>query len=279
MPYCKKCGSIASDKNAQFCTRCGSALEREDDPLERNPRPLQEISEPVPKKRRWSFKRIEKEWLIVLGVGGFILLGIIASLCESPEAESPPSTYTPTSTPMAIPTQVPTPAKAIQTADKATPIPTSTPVPTLIPTATPVSGCTGLVISGSEFATMTKSEFEQRLRKEGCSEQQISNMLTTFDDDKQRQARWVEQWDHWANVDAFAASMKEINADRVIDKDESARICFLLDQWTTQMEEARHYVVNYRKVEPDTVEKNSGLGNLQTEAERGLALLHEIECK
>ena len=75
------------------------------------------------------------------------------------------------------------------------------------------------------------------------------------------------------------ASMKEISADRVIDKDESARICFLLDQWSTQMEEARDYVVNFRNVDPDTVEKNPGLGNLQTEAERGLALLTEVECK
>ena len=65
----------------------------------------------------------------------------------------------------------------------------------------------------------------------------------------------------------------------MIDKDESARICFLLDQWTIQMEEARDYVVNYRKVEPDTVEKNSGLGKLQTEAERGLALLAEVKCE
>ena len=199
---------------------------------------------------------------------------------EGPEISIERSTLE-SATPEPTPASEPTPvkAKAIQTVGEATPIPTSTPIPTRIPTATPVSGCPGLIISGSEFAAMTKSEFEQKLRREGCSQQQISNMLTTYDDDKERQARWVEQWDHWANVDAFAASMKEINADRVIDKDESARICFLLDQWTTQMEEARDYVVNYRKVEPDTVEKNSGLGNLQTEAERGLALLAEVKCE
>ena len=71
----------------------------------------------------------------------------------------------------------------------------------------------------------------------------------------------------------------EINADRVIDADESARICFLLDQWKTQMSGARDYVADYRQTDPATVEKNPGLQRLQAEAERALVLLNEIECQ
>ena len=141
-----------------------------------------------------------------------------------------------------------------------------------------VSGCSGFVIPGGEFATLTKSAFEQRLREAGCSDEQIANSLATFDQDKARQARWTEQWDHWANVDAFTASVNEINADRVVDADELLRICFVLDQWKAQMTEARDYVVDYRKADAVTVEKNPGLQNLQAEAERALALLTEIQC-
>lgn len=140
------------------------------------------------------------------------------------------------------------------------------------------SNCTGFAMSGSEFAELTKSEFEQQLREVGCSEQQIENSLSTFEDEKARQARWVEQWDHWANLDAFMASAREISADRVIDRDESARICFLLPQWESQLEAARDYVESYREAEPDVVANTPSLENLQSEAERGLALLSQIEC-
>ena len=202
-------------------------MEREDDSLERHPRPRQEVSEPAPEKRHRSDERIWK-WVVVLGIGSIGLLVIVVATIDSPE--------------------------------------------------TPVSDCTGLVI-GSEFATMNKSEFEQRLRKEGCSEKQIENSLSSFDESKVRGARWVEQWDHWANVDAFVGSMEAISADRVVDKDESTRICFLLPQWESQLTAARDYVENYREVEPDMVKENPGLSNLQTEAERGLALLAEAECE
>lgn len=215
---------------------------------------------------------------IAWGLLGFfsliIFLAIIGAIVGTPEDELAPPEPTivevtatprlPTAT--LVPTSVPEPTRTPY-------VPTSSPVPT------PVSGCTGFVISGGEFATLTKSAFEQRLRKAGCSEVQIANSLSSFDQDKARQARWVEQWDHWANVDAFMASMKEINADRVIDKDESARICFLLDQWKAQMKEARDYVVDYRKADSETVEKNPGLQNLQAEAERAMAVLTKIECK
>lgn len=92
--------------------------------------------------------------------------------------------------------------------------------------------------------------------------------------------RWKEQFDvHWPNVDAFQASMASINEDRIIDKEESTSICFALDQWTTQMTAARDYVTEYEQIDPDTVAKNPGLGNLKKEAERALDILEQVECE
>ena len=96
-------------------------------------------------------------------------------------------------------------------------------------------------------------------------------------EDEARWARWKENFDHWDNVNAFMVSVNEISADRVIDANELARICFVMPQWKSQLTAARDYVENYREVEPDTVEKNPNLGNLQREAERALTLLGETE--
>ena len=90
---------------------------------------------------------------------------------------------------------------------------------------------------------------------------------------------WKEQWTHWENVDAFQAGTAAISEDKIIDKDESKHICFVLDQWIAQMTDARDYVQEFRVVDPETVEKNPGLGNLQYEAERALELLDQVECE
>ena len=93
-------------------------------------------------------------------------------------------------------------------------------------------------------------------------------------------ANWKEQFDvHWPNVDAFNASMASINEDRIIDKEESTSICFALDQWLAQMTAARDYVTEYEQVDPETVAKNPGLGNLKEEANRALELLSQVECE
>ena len=90
---------------------------------------------------------------------------------------------------------------------------------------------------------------------------------------------WQEQWEHWENVDAFQENTTSISEDRIIDKEESQRICLALDQWTAQMTDAITYVQDYRKVDPQTVEKNPGLGNLEHEANRALELLNQVECE
>ena len=101
----------------------------------------------------------------------------------------------------------------------------------------------------------------------------------TSPDNQDAQIRWQEQWEHWKNIDAFTESTKSISADRIIDKEESKRICFALDQWTGQMTDAIAYVQDYREVDPQTVEKNPGLVNLEHEANRALELLNQIECE
>ena len=65
----------------------------------------------------------------------------------------------------------------------------------------------------------------------------------------------------------------------MIDKEETRHICFVLDQWITQMTAARDYVQEYREVDSETVEKNPGLATLEQEAERALQLLTQLECK
>ena len=91
--------------------------------------------------------------------------------------------------------------------------------------------------------------------------------------------RWQLQWEHWKNIDAFQESMREISADRIVDREESQDICFALEQWTAQLRAARDYVGTYRTDDPGLVAKNAGLENLQEEAERGLDLLAEVECE
>ena len=90
--------------------------------------------------------------------------------------------------------------------------------------------------------------------------------------------RWQEQWHHWENIDAFKASMESTMTDRVIDEEETEHICFVLDQWVAQMTDAQNYVEDYKKDDPKIL-LNSGLGNLEDEAERALELLSKVECE
>ena len=87
------------------------------------------------------------------------------------------------------------------------------------------------------------------------------------------EARWKEQYVHHANVSAFLGKMDSVNDDRVIDRTEWDEICFLREQWEDQLTAARHYVRQFRRDDPDTVEKNLGLGNLQERAEQGLEVM------
>ena len=91
------------------------------------------------------------------------------------------------------------------------------------------------------------------------------------------QARWKEQWVHRDNVSAFVEKMTSINADRVIDQTELEQICFLRAQWKVQLTAARDYVQQYRRDDPDTVEKNPGLGDLQEQAELGLETVELVD--
>ena len=72
--------------------------------------------------------------------------------------------------------------------------------------------------------------------------------------------------------------MESITADRVIDEEESRHLCYVLDQWTAQMTDAQDYVKDYKKDDPDIM-LNSGLGNLEEEAERALDILSEVEWR
>ena len=95
--------------------------------------------------------------------------------------------------------------------------------------------------------------------------------------DETARLRWQEQWEHWKNIDAFKASMQEINADRIISKEESKHICFALEQWTTQMNAAKQYVIEYREFDPERAALPS-VYKIKEEADRILELLSQAEC-
>ena len=98
--------------------------------------------------------------------------------------------------------------------------------------------------------------------------------------DRERLARWKQTFTHWDDIEAFQQSIEDINADRVISKDESAYICSVLDQWKAQHRAALDHVAEYRRVEPEMVTANYGfIEGLEREAQRGLDLLTAFECK
>ena len=99
------------------------------------------------------------------------------------------------------------------------------------------------------------------MRDAGCSEQQITGSLTTFEDDQVKIRRWQEATEHWANIDAFSAYAERVMADRVIDRNESRNLCHNAEQWRTQLEAAQNYIVAYRGVEPDLEEGTPRLRN------------------
>ena len=90
--------------------------------------------------------------------------------------------------------------------------------------------------------------------------------------------RWQEQFTHWDDVDAFNQTMTRVAEDQVLDDAEAMLICSLLPQWESQLRAAANYVEQYQAIEPGTVERNLGLGNLQAQAEGGLVLLASAEC-
>ena len=97
------------------------------------------------------------------------------------------------------------------------------------------------------------------------------------EEDLASQARWKEQFHHYDNLNAFTDSLLEINSDRVIDEDELDRICFLLEQWGSQLNAAAEYMAEYREADPDVIKANPGLQNLEDQANEGLAFLVESQ--
>ena len=97
-------------------------------------------------------------------------------------------------------------------------------------------------------------------------------------EDEARVERWMERTSHWRNIDVFTAIMNDINADRVIDEAEGKRICLLLPKWEAQLVAARDYVEEYRRVEPETVRRNLGLGDLEDAANKGLEVVSRANC-
>ena len=250
MPYCEECGDITIDREARFCVRCGGRMKLEGSPSgerrQGSKATQHEAGQQVPKKQKRLFNRI------LVGMGGclvvVVLIGvvlIIASICAPSD----------------------TPSKTLFVWTEGEPVLIIKPGARGYDAARNM--LKGLPTDNLGHYRISRSRYENVEKVLGIEE---------TPKDEARLERWKEQYIHHENVNAFIASTKGISADRVIDKDESARICFLLPQWENQLKAASDYVSDYRRVEPDTVRKN-GLDRLESQADDGLALLAEVKCE
>ena len=89
--------------------------------------------------------------------------------------------------------------------------------------------------------------------------------------------RWREAPEHWDNIEAFMTSMEAVNADKVIDLQESRDLCYKAPQWRAHMEAAKEYVAAYREAEPETVAEYARIHKLETEADRAMVVVVGIE--
>ena len=250
MPYCEECGDITIDRDARFCVRCGGRMKLEDSPSGENrqdPNATQHEGEQQVTKRPGRILN-----RVLAGMGGcsvvVVLLGvvlIVASICAPSNSSSKTLFISTQGEPMLI---VKPNARGYDAARNL---------------------LKGLPTDNLGHYQVSRTVYERVEKALGIKD--------TPENDASLE-RWKEQYIHHENVNSFIASTKGITADRVIDKDESARICFLLPQWENQLRLASDYVSDYRRVEPDTVRKN-GLDRLESQADDGLALLAEVKCE
>ena len=99
------------------------------------------------------------------------------------------------------------------------------------------------------------------------------------DEAAEQSKRWEERLYHLDNINAFDQWVQGISADRVIDQEEGADICYLRSQWEAQLTEAVLYIHAYREADPEFVaEPRNGLLSIEERAIKGLTLLEEVEC-
>ena len=139
-----------------------------------------------------------------------------------------------------------------------------------VATATAVAPATA---TAEARATVTAGTSSREPRATAVSRTQRREPLGTG----QAVDRWREATEHWEVLDAFAESMRTVNADRVIDLAESKDLCYKVPQWREQMTAAREYVAAYRGVEPETVADTPRIYKLETEANRAMEIVVELE--
>ena len=103
------------------------------------------------------------------------------------------------------------------------------------------------------------------------------NLDELSEEDRARLLRWREASEHWEFIDAFTETMFAVNEDYVIDLQESRDLCYKAPQWGEQMTAVREYVAAYREIEPETVAETPRIYNLETEADRALEIVEELE--
>ena len=91
--------------------------------------------------------------------------------------------------------------------------------------------------------------------------------------------RWREWFQvHNPNLIAIQEAITEVGKDRVIDEAEHKQFCFIYPQWEKQLVAMTDYSVEYREIDPETVQANQAYFDAREEAVRRVqAVVAEVE--
>ena len=137
------------------------------------------------------------------------------------------------------------------------------------------------------WAYMTEPEYESWLREEmpqtttGCElpEHQIQKALAGFYEDQVRQRRWER---HFEMIDVMAnirADYRQIAADEFISPAELLYICNAVVDWRLELDSVIAFLVEYREAEPEFVEKDPSIGTLESETQKLLMWVGDVEVR
>ena len=89
---------------------------------------------------------------------------------------------------------------------------------------------------------------------------------------------WVRQWDHWRQIDLIVDALDRMLVDGQLVGVERQSVCTNLLSWTKVATDARDYIRDYRRADPDLVRDTPSLTDLGIAAEAILATLEEAPC-
>ena len=137
------------------------------------------------------------------------------------------------------------------------------------------------------WAHMTRDEYESWLRKDmphtitGCElpEHQIQRALAGFYEDQVRQRRWER---HFEKIDVMVnirAEYRQLAADEFISPAELLYMCNAMVDWRVALDSIVAFLDECREVEPEFVEKDPSIRTLESETQKLLIWVADIEIR